>query len=137
MACSRMWTGKAPVLLVRVYLDGPPDFPDTDLQGIDGDDFPQAPGQESIRTTNDPVRVYLREIGAVPLLTSGPCHGLHALFRRAGFLRYYGPGVAGVQYDPLQNLRRALELEKRQRPVNACLHTRLNTRRTIKMSRSN
>jgi len=35
----------------------------------DGDDFPAAPAPEESIYTDDPVRVYLREMGAVPLLT--------------------------------------------------------------------
>ena len=52
-----------------VCLDEAPDLPDTDLKGINGDEFWQAPGQEPIRTTDDPVRVYLREMGAFRLLS--------------------------------------------------------------------
>src|SRR5262249_33357299 len=50
-----------------VALDGSPDFLDTDLHEA-GEEFAPASGEESVYT-DDPVRVYLREMGAVPLLT--------------------------------------------------------------------
>ncbi len=49
-----------------VALDEPPE--DGDLRGGAGHEFPQASPEESIYT-DDPVRVYLREMGSVPLLT--------------------------------------------------------------------
>jgi RNA polymerase primary sigma factor len=52
---------------LAVSLEEPPEFLDADLHGVAGHDFPVAP-EESIYT-DDPVRVYLREMGAVPLLT--------------------------------------------------------------------
>jgi RNA polymerase primary sigma factor len=51
-----------------VTLDESPEFLDTDIHGVGGHEFAPAPGEESIYT-DDPVRVYLREMGSVPLLT--------------------------------------------------------------------
>ena len=51
-----------------VSLDEAPEFLDADLHGVGGREYPQALVEESIYT-DDPVRVYLREMGSVPLLT--------------------------------------------------------------------
>ena len=49
-----------------VALEESPEFLDTDLH--EAEEFAPAAGEESVYT-DDPVRVYLREMGAVPLLT--------------------------------------------------------------------
>ncbi len=51
-----------------VTLDESAEFLDADIHGVGGHEFAPAPGEESIYT-DDPVRVYLREMGSVPLLT--------------------------------------------------------------------
>ena len=51
-----------------VGLEDSPEFLDADIHGVAGHEFVPAPGEESIYT-DDPVRVYLREMGSVPLLT--------------------------------------------------------------------
>ena len=51
-----------------VALEEAPEFLDSDLRGVSGHEFAPAAGEESIYT-DDPVRVYLREMGSVPLLT--------------------------------------------------------------------
>jgi len=52
---------------LRVALEQSAEFLDADLAGA-GHEFTPTPGEESIYT-DDPVRVYLREMGSVPLLT--------------------------------------------------------------------
>jgi len=51
-----------------VALEESPEFLDADLHSVGGHEYPAATGEESIYT-DDPVRVYLREMGSVPLLT--------------------------------------------------------------------
>jgi RNA polymerase primary sigma factor len=56
---------------VKVDLDDGPAFVDDRAQDEESDDDsePSAPAPEEVLYTDDPVRVYLREMGAVPLLT--------------------------------------------------------------------
>ena len=51
-----------------VTLDESPESLEADLHGVAGHEYPQGAVEESIYT-DDPVRVYLREMGSVPLLT--------------------------------------------------------------------
>jgi RNA polymerase primary sigma factor len=57
-----------PTESLGVALEDTSDYLDSDLHGVGGHEFPTPAGEESIYT-DDPVRVYLREMGAVPLLT--------------------------------------------------------------------
>ncbi|HYM11288.1 MAG TPA: RNA polymerase sigma factor RpoD [Bryobacterales bacterium] len=57
-----------PAESLGVALEESPEFLDADLHGVAGHEFTPPAGEESIYT-DDPVRVYLREMGSVPLLT--------------------------------------------------------------------
>lgn len=57
-----------PAESLGVALEEASEFLDADLHGAGPQEFATPPGEESIYT-DDPVRVYLREMGAVPLLT--------------------------------------------------------------------
>ena len=57
-----------PTESLGVALEAASEFLDADLHGVGPQEFAIPPGEESIYT-DDPVRVYLREMGAVPLLT--------------------------------------------------------------------
>ena len=63
--------GVAKSSLPRAIEDSAPAYLNPDLRSEESDDSPQSPSHEQDEAvyTDDPVRVYLREMGAVPLLT--------------------------------------------------------------------